>query len=103
MILLLDALFAKSVDIGYSHSVLGMAHRGRLNTLAYLGYDVRELFRKINKGKITPAEWTDVGCDVGSHISISAELKFKNRGLKVSMVHNPSHLELVNPVSMGKA
>jgi len=62
---------------------------------------MREFFHKFSN-KITPVEWTDVFCDVASHISVSSVLRYKNKSLNVSMIHNPSHLESVNPVSLGK-
>jgi len=41
--------------------------------------------------------------DVTSHVAQSITKKYNNKDVKVTLVHNPSHLEAQNPVSMGKA
>lgn len=81
-----------------------MPHRGRLNTLVnVLDYPASLLFRKIGGKTDTPVELHTVCDDVVSHIAHSIEKDYNGNKVKVTMVHNPSHLEAQNPVSMGKA
>jgi len=81
-----------------------MPHRGRLNLLTdLLRMDPALLFHKLmGRSELPPGVR---GCgDVISHLSTSVDLDYEaGRPLHVSLVHNPSHLEAVNPVAMGKA
>ena len=101
--------------------MLGMPHRGRLNLLTgLLEYQPRALFHKIKGGSEYPEELGVAG-DVISHLSASLCLSWFRRGpntplassptlqyssaargVKVSLLPNPSHLEAVNPVALGK-
>ena len=84
------------------HIVLCMSHRGRLNFLTgMLKFPPEKLFRKIRGLPEFPPEAKATG-DVASHFVSSTELAVENKGLYVSMLYNPSHLDAVNPVSMGK-
>jgi probable 2-oxoglutarate dehydrogenase E1 component DHKTD1 len=67
-----------------------------------LEYQARNLFRKISGKTDTPKELYTVIDDVTSHASQSITKKYNGKDLKITMVHNPSHLEAQNPVSMGK-
>lgn len=81
-----------------------MPHRGRLNTLVnILDYPARLMFRRISGKLDTPEELYTVVDDVVSHVAQSVRKDFNGNKTKVTMVHNPSHLEAQNPVSMGKA
>jgi len=82
-----------------------MPHRGRLNTLVnVLEYPAMHLFKKISGKSDTPSsELYTIIDDVTSHVSQSVKKNYDGKSLNVSMVHNPSHLEAQNPVSMGKA
>jgi probable 2-oxoglutarate dehydrogenase E1 component DHKTD1 len=90
--------------------VLGMPHRGRLNLLtdpALMAMDPALLFHKLAGQSELPPGVRGCG-DVISHLSLAVDLDYSTRQpaaakLHVSMVHNPSHLEAVNPVTMGKA
>jgi probable 2-oxoglutarate dehydrogenase E1 component DHKTD1 len=85
---------------GVTDLVLGMPHRGRLNLLTgLLNYPPRALFHKIKGNSEIPKELFGIG-DVLSHIGISTTLP--NASLKISLLNNPSHLEAVNPVALGK-
>jgi probable 2-oxoglutarate dehydrogenase E1 component DHKTD1 len=60
-------------------------------------------FAKVKGASHIPAGM-DGWCDVASHIAQSVTKKFdKQRLMNVSLLHNPSHLEAVNPVAQGKA
>ena len=80
-----------------------MPHRGRFNLLTnILEYQPRNLFRKISGKTDTPHELFTVVDDVTSHVAQSIVKNYNGNNIKVTMVHNPSHLEAQNPVSMGK-
>lgn len=81
-----------------------MPHRGRLNLLTdLLQYSPTALFHKI-KGRSEFPEELGVSGDVLSHLATSLNLDYGHaKPVQVTMLHNPSHLEAVNPVAMGKA
>ncbi|KAL6421416.1 hypothetical protein ACFW04_014201 [Cataglyphis niger] len=84
------------------HVVLCAAHRGRLNILTgLLNFPLEKLFRKI-RGFSEFSDTTKCTGDVISHLINSTKLNIEDKNLYVTMLRNPSHLEIVNPVSMGK-
>lgn len=84
------------------HIVLCMPHRGRLNFLTgMLKFPPEKLFRKLRGLSEFPEDAKATG-DVSSHFVSTVDLNIENQCLRVSMLYNPSHLEAVNPVSMGK-
>jgi len=101
LIPLLDLAIEKAGEEGVQEVVLGMAHRGRLNVLAnIMGKSARQIFReyadtdwKVHSGR----------GDVKYHLGHSTEWTTA-RGAKVhlSLCFNPSHLEIVNPVALGR-
>ncbi|KAI0029023.1 dehydrogenase E1 and transketolase domain-containing protein 1 [Vararia minispora EC-137] len=104
MIPALDTLFDQAARAGVQHITLGMPHRGRLNLLTgLLEYSPAALFHKIRGGYEIPEELGAVG-DVISHLVASPTLEYPGATapVKVSLQPNPSHLEAVNPVAMGK-
>jgi probable 2-oxoglutarate dehydrogenase E1 component DHKTD1 len=105
MMTFIDNLFKKATDNGVREVVMCMPHRGRLNLLVNsLNYPPKGLFHKIKGNSEFPPN-IDYGTgDVISHLVSSVDLQFKNdMKLHVTMIPNPSHLEAVNPVAMGKA
>lgn len=96
-------LFNLSSNNNVKQIVLSMPHRGRLNILTgMLKFPAELIFRKLN-GQSEFPEHLKVTGDVLSHFSTSIDLNFdKKKLLRVSLLYNPSHLEAVNPVSMGK-
>lgn len=103
----LEAIFAEAAKGGVKDVVIGQAHRGRLAVLvSCLNLPARKLFNKINGQDCIPASVE--GCDdVSSHLASSCEKSYsdehgKQHTVHVSMLHNPSHLEAVNPVAVGK-
>lgn len=99
----LDAVFAAAAGAGVRDAVIGMAHRGRLAVLvSLLGYPARKLFHKIHGYDAFPGEVQGVD-DVTSHIAAAADKVYGGKSaIHVSLLHNPSHLEAVNPVAAGK-
>ncbi|KAK6754672.1 hypothetical protein RB195_013575 [Necator americanus] len=82
---------------------IGIAHRGRLNLLSeMMQFPVVQMFRKM-KGKPEFPEDVQGSGDVLSHLTSSFDHKSAEGTVHISMLPNPSHLEAVNPVAMGKA
>lgn len=71
-----------------------MPHRGRTNLLLnLLNYPPVALFHKIKGNKEFPDDFSGTG-DVLSHIGHSVDLSFEGKTTHVSLIHNPSHLEV---------
>ncbi|ORX97262.1 2-oxoglutarate dehydrogenase, E1 component [Basidiobolus meristosporus CBS 931.73] len=104
MMVALDKLFETSSKSGIVEVILGMPHRGRLNLLTdLLQFNPTALFHKVKGNAEFPESLPATG-DVISHLASSPYLDYgAEKPLHVSMLHNPSHLEAVNPVAMGKA
>ncbi|KAJ2485533.1 hypothetical protein EV174_001657, partial [Coemansia sp. RSA 2320] len=101
-IVALDELFSLCNHSGIAEAVVGMPHRGRLNILIdLLKYSPRALFHKLQGNAEFPRDLPASG-DVISHIASSPKLNYGcTSDLHVTMLHNPSHLEAVNPVVAG--
>lgn len=85
-----------------TYIVLCMPHRGRLNLLTgMLNFPPENLFRKL-RGLSEFPDGTKTTGDVISHLVSSTDLAVDGKNVHVTMLRNPSHLEAVNPVSMGK-
>jgi 2-oxoglutarate dehydrogenase E1 component len=86
---------------GIAEIVIGMAHRGRLNVLAnILGKSPRQIFREF--ADLDPDMWLGRG-DVKYHLGHSGEWKTAaGETVHLSLCFNPSHLEFVNPVAVGR-
>lgn len=82
--------------------VIGMPHRGRLNLLTgLLRFDPTQMFAKLRGLPDFPDKYQATG-DVLSHCISSTDLKIFDKSIHISLLYNPSHLEIINPVSMGK-
>jgi 2-oxoglutarate dehydrogenase E1 component len=80
-----------------------MAHRGRLNVLTQvMGKPHRAVFHEFKGGSFKPDEVEGSG-DVKYHLGASSDREFDGNKVHLSLTANPSHLEIVNPVVMGKA
>jgi 2-oxoglutarate dehydrogenase E1 component len=101
LIPLLDLVLEHAARLGVDETVLGMAHRGRLNVLTnILGKRPRELFAEFED--IDPESTLGSG-DVKYHMGYSSD--FVSRGGKkmhLSLAFNPSHLEAIDPVVVGR-
>jgi 2-oxoglutarate dehydrogenase E1 component len=102
LIPLLDQLVETSAVSGVEQMVLAMSHRGRLNVMVHIvGRSAAEIF----------ADFEDVdprsvlgGGDVKYHVGATGEYRTSTGGVvEVHLVSNPSHLEAVDPVAMGRA
>ena len=88
--------------LGTQEIVLGMAHRGRLNILCQvMAKPHRALFHEFKGGSFLPDEVEGSG-DVKYHLGASSDREFDNNKVHLSLTANPSHLEIVDPVVLGK-
>ena len=79
-----------------------MAHRGRLNVLAQvMGKPHRAIFHEFKGGSSTPDDVEGSG-DVKYHLGASSDREFDGNKVHLSLTANPSHLEIVDPVVLGK-
>ncbi len=103
MVPMLDAAVDESAALGVQDVVIGMAHRGRLNTLVHLmDKPYAKLFNEFD-GKHDDHDVTATG-DVKYHLGADTERRYADgRVVRLSLVPNPSHLEVVNPVLTGVA
>ncbi len=81
---------------------IGMAHRGRLNILSnVMGKSARAIFHEFAGGATNPADVGGSG-DVKYHLGTSSDREFDGNKVHLSLLPNPSHLEAVDPVVLGK-
>jgi 2-oxoglutarate dehydrogenase E1 component len=101
LIPLLDLAIEKAGDDGVDEIVLAMAHRGRLNVLAnILGKPASDIFREFADNN--PEDFTGKG-DVKYHLGHSSDWTTQaGRQVHLSICFNPSHLEFVNPIALGR-
>ncbi len=98
----LEQIIKRGGQLGVREIVLGMAHRGRLNILSQvMGKPPRAIFNEFKGGSNTPAEIEGSG-DVKYHLGASSDRSFDGNQVHLSLTANPSHLEIVNPVVLGK-
>ena len=87
---------------GIEEVVLGMPHRGRLNVLAnFMGKPFSAIFSEFQGNASNPDDVQGSG-DVKYHLGTSSDRNFENIKVHLSLTANPSHLEAVNPVVVGK-
>lgn len=83
--------------------MLALPHRGRLNLLTgMLNVPLEKLFHKLKGLSEFPNDVKSAIGDVTSHLTASVDLNVNERKVHVTVLRNPSHLEAVNSVSMGK-
>jgi 2-oxoglutarate dehydrogenase E1 component len=102
MIPALEQIIKRGGALGVKDIALGMAHRGRLSVLAQvMGKPHRAIFHEFKGGSSTPNEIEGSG-DVKYHLGASSDREFDGNRVHLSLTANPSHLEIVNPVVLGK-
>ncbi|HXX10387.1 MAG TPA: 2-oxoglutarate dehydrogenase E1 component [Burkholderiales bacterium] len=98
LIPLLDSLLQRAGEKGIQETVIGMAHRGRLNVLVNtMGKMPKDLFSEF-EGK--HADSFPAG-DVKYHMGFSSDIITPGGPMHLTLAFNPSHLEIVNPVVEG--
>lgn len=99
----LEQIIKRGGNLGVRDIVLGMPHRGRLNVLTQvMGKPHRALFHEFKGGSANPDEVEGSG-DVKYHLGASSDREFDNNKVHLSLTANPSHLEIVDPVVLGKS
>jgi 2-oxoglutarate dehydrogenase E1 component len=102
MIPALEAVIKHGGSAGVREIIYGMAHRGRLNVLAnVMAKPYRVIFHEFSGGSANPDDVGGSG-DVKYHLGTSTDREFDGISVHMSLVPNPSHLEAVNPVVLGK-
>ena len=99
----LEQIIKRGGQLGVREIVLGMPHRGRLNVLVnVMGKTYRQLFHEFQGGSSNPGDVEGSG-DVKYHLGASSDREFDGQKIHLSLTANPSHLEIVDPVVLGKA
>jgi 2-oxoglutarate dehydrogenase E1 component len=99
----LESIIKYGGQMGVEEITVGMAHRGRLNVLAnVMGKPYRAIFHEFGGGATNPADVGGSG-DVKYHLGTSSDREFDGIKVHLSLVPNPSHLEAVDPVVLGKS
>ncbi len=102
MIPALEQIIKRGGALGVREIVIGMPHRGRLNVLAQvMAKPHRAIFHEFKGGSSTPGEIEGSG-DVKYHLGASSDREFDQNKVHLSLTANPSHLEIVDPVVLGK-
>ncbi|MEO3435108.1 2-oxoglutarate dehydrogenase E1 component [Inquilinus sp. CAU 1745] len=98
----IEQVMKRGGQLGLEEIVLGMAHRGRLNVLAnVMGKPFAAIFSEFQGNAAKPDEVQGSG-DVKYHLGTSDDRDFDGNTIHLSLTANPSHLECVNPVVIGK-
>jgi 2-oxoglutarate dehydrogenase E1 component len=102
MIPALEQIIKRGGQLGLKDIALGMAHRGRLNVLSQvMGKPHRVIFHEFKGGSASPDQIDGSG-DVKYHLGASSDREFDGNTVHLSLTANPSHLEIVDPVVLGK-
>ena len=98
----LEQVIKRGGQLGLKEIVIGMPHRGRLNVLAtVMAKPHRAIFNEFKGGSAHPDEVEGSG-DVKYHLGASSDREFDTNRVHLSLTANPSHLEIVDPVVLGK-
>jgi len=99
----LEAVIKYGGQMGVEEIDVGMAHRGRLNVLTnVMGKRAQAIFHEFAGGATNPADVGGSG-DVKYHLGTSSDREFDGIKVHLTLLPNPSHLEAVDPVVLGKA
>ena len=102
LIPMVDRLLRNAARVGITEVLIGTMHRGRLNLMAsLLGKPLALLFAEF-KGLHPFGASSAAAADVPYHLGHETTLKLDGRALRVTLLPNPSHLEAVNPVLLGR-
>ncbi len=99
----MEQIIKRGGALGVRDIIVGMPHRGRLNVLAaVMAKPYRVIFHEFQGGSSLPSDIEGSG-DVKYHLGASSDREFDGNSVHLSLTANPSHLEIVNPVVLGKA
>ncbi|GLQ07854.1 2-oxoglutarate dehydrogenase E1 component [Sneathiella chinensis] len=103
MVPAMEGIIKRGGQLGVKEIVLGMPHRGRLNVLTnVMAKPFRAVFSEFQGNPANPEDVEGSG-DVKYHLGTSSDREFDGNNVHLSLTANPSHLEAVNPVVLGKA
>lgn len=98
----IEQIMKRGGQMGLKEIVIGMAHRGRLNVLTnVMGKPFTAVFSEFQGQSAVPNDVQGSG-DVKYHLGTSSDRDFDGNTIHLSLTANPSHLECVNPVVIGK-
>lgn len=98
----IEQIMKRGGQLGLKEIALGMAHRGRLNVLTnVMGKSFTAMFSEFHGVSAKPDDVQGSG-DVKYHMGTSSDRDFDGNNIHLSLSANPSHLEFVNPVVVGK-
>ncbi|MCC5965690.1 MAG: 2-oxoglutarate dehydrogenase E1 component [Natronohydrobacter sp.] len=98
----MEQIIKRGGALGLKEIAIGMPHRGRLSVLAnVMGKPYRAIFNEFQGGSFKPED-VDGSGDVKYHLGASSDREFDGNKVHLSLTANPSHLEAVNPVVLGK-
>ncbi|MGI3186209.1 2-oxoglutarate dehydrogenase E1 component [Nioella aestuarii] len=98
----MEQIIKRGGQLGLKEIVIGMPHRGRLSVLAnVMSKPYRAIFNEFQGGSFKPED-VDGSGDVKYHLGASSDREFDGNSVHLSLTANPSHLEAVNPVVLGK-
>ncbi len=98
----METILARGSELGIKEVVLGMPHRGRLNVLAnVMEKPYQAIFSEFQGNSAHPDDVQGSG-DVKYHLGTSSDREFRGNWVHLSLTANPSHLEAVNPLVIGK-
>ena len=98
----IEQIIKRGGAMGAREVIIGMPHRGRLNILAnVMEKPFRAIFNEFQGGSFKPED-VDGSGDVKYHLGASSDRTFDGNEVHLSLTANPSHLEAVNPVVLGK-
>ncbi|WP_299953795.1 2-oxoglutarate dehydrogenase E1 component [uncultured Roseobacter sp.] len=99
----MEQIIKRGGALGVRDIVIGMPHRGRLSVLAnVMAKPYKAIFNEFQGGSFKPED-VDGSGDVKYHLGASSDREFDGNEVHLSLTANPSHLEAVNPVVLGKA
>ncbi|MDV7142042.1 2-oxoglutarate dehydrogenase E1 component [Tropicimonas sp. TH_r6] len=99
----MEQIIKRGGALGVTDVVIGMPHRGRLSVLAnVMSKPYRAIFNEFQGGSFKPED-VDGSGDVKYHLGASSDREFDGNSVHLSLTANPSHLEAVNPVVLGKS
>ena len=98
----MEQIIKRGGALGVREMIIGMPHRGRLSVLAnVMRKPYRAIFNEFQGGSFKPED-VDGSGDVKYHLGASSDRDFDGNTVHLSLTANPSHLEAVNPVVLGK-
>ncbi|WP_374370216.1 2-oxoglutarate dehydrogenase E1 component [Dongia sp.] len=98
----LEQVIKRGSQLGLKEVVIGMAHRGRLSMLAnFMNKPYAAIFSEFQGNPSNPED-VQGSADVKYHLGTSSDREFDGRVVHLSLTANPSHLECVNTVVLGK-